>query len=308
MKKTVYAICLLCMVFTLSCTKKEVEKKAYTIYYQDLTSPTLVPYTYYTDTTAVLDLINELYQCLEEVPAELKVHSVVPKGVRKQFHQLKQGYLSIHFNQNYPKVGTIEEILFRAAVVKTLSCISEEVEKLEFWIEDQILLDTDNNPVGLMSSSTFLNYYVDAHNQPDSSKKSSTVSLILYFANAEGNKLVEKIQEVENPKALPLERLVVEQLIQGPTEENLYPTISNHTKILNFSVNDEICYIDLDSNFLTPMQKVKPEVAIYSLVNSLTEISNITKVSISVEGEQNRYFYNQISLKDIFERNIDEME
>ena len=50
---------------------------------------------------------------------------------------------------------------------------------------------------------------------------------------------------------------------------------------------------------------VSAEVTIYSITNSLVELSNINKVQISVDGETNITFREKFNLSDLFERNLD---
>ena len=99
-----------------------------------------------------------------------------------------------------------------------------------------------------------------------------------------------------------LERFVVEELIAGPSGqiEGLYPVINPETKIINILTKDGICYVNLDSSFLTVVNNVSTEVAVYSIVNSLVELDNINKVQILVNGEVPSTFSNST-----FERNLD---
>lgn len=61
--------------------------------------------------------------------------------------------------------------------------------------------------------------------------------------------------------------------------------INPETKIINILTKDGICYVNLDSSFLTVVNNVSTEVAVYSIVNSLVELDNINKVQILVNGE-----------------------
>ena len=42
-----------------------------------------------------------------------------------------------------------------------------------------------------------------------------------------------------------MEKLVVEQLISGPANDDTYPTISPDTKLVNITVRDNICYVSI---------------------------------------------------------------
>ena len=68
---------------------------------------------------------------------------------------------------------------------------------------------------------------------------------------------------------------------------------------------DGICYVNFDNSFLTESTDVSPELEIYSIVNSLCELSYINKVQISINGETNVKFKDSISLEYTFTRNLD---
>ena len=76
--------------------------------------------------------------------------------------------------------------------------------------------------------------------------------------------------------------------------------INPETKIVNILTKDGICYVNLDSSFLTVVNNVSTEVAVYAIVNSLVELDNINKVQILVNGEVPTTFSNST-----FERNLD---
>ncbi|MBD5461192.1 MAG: GerMN domain-containing protein, partial [Lachnospiraceae bacterium] len=65
------------------------------------------------------------------------------------------------------------------------------------------------------------------------------------------------------------------------------------------------CYVNLDQTFLTQIYNVTPDVTIYSIVNSLTELANIQKVQILINGESNLTYREIYAFTTIFERNLD---
>ena len=101
------------------------------------------------------------------------------------------------------------------------------------------------------------------------------VELTLYFASQNGKYLIKAIRPVEYSSNIPLERVVVEALIGGPTGEELYPSINPNTKIRGVTVKDNICYVNLSEDFLTQQSNVTPQVTIYSIVNTLVELNNV---------------------------------
>ena len=77
------------------------------------------------------------------------------------------------------------------------------------------------------------------------------------------------------------------------------------TKLLNVSVNENVCYLNFDASFLSNPLEVREYIPIYSIVNSLSELSSVSRVQITVNGSQNEVFRDLIPLNSMFERNLD---
>ena len=127
----------------------------------------------------------------------------------------------------------------------------------------------------------------------------------LFFADETGQRLVEENREVVHSINTSLERVVVEELIKGPQVEGHYRNLPEDTRLLNVSVNENICYINFDATFLNNTLEVKEYIPIYSIVNSLSESSTVSKVQITINGSQNVMFRDVISLNTQFERNLE---
>lgn len=108
---------------------------------------------------------------------------------------------------------------------------------------------------------------------------------------------------------ISVEKLVVESLIRGPVSGDTdYPTLPPGTKILSISTKDGICYVNLNDGFLEQGYNVTEAVTIYSIVDSLTELSGISKVQILVNGETDLVYKESMRLDTIYERNLDIIE
>ena len=94
-------------------------------------------------------------------------------------------------------------------------------------------------------------------------------------------------------------------LIEGPKTAGRYPTLPPDVKLLNVSVNENVCYLNFDSGFLNNNLEVDENIIIYSIVNSLASLMTVNKVQITVNGSQDVMFRDKISLNTMFERNLD---
>ncbi|MDE5679794.1 MAG: GerMN domain-containing protein, partial [Lachnospiraceae bacterium] len=178
----------------------------------------------------------------------------------------------------------------------------EGIKYVAITVEGGQLHDSLGNVVGLMSAEQFID---NAGNEINAYDK---VRLRLYFANEDGTALIATNRTMAYNTNISLERLVVEQLLSGPgadVADVVYPVINPNTKIVSVSVRDGICYVNFDENFLNQTYNVSSEVAIYSIVNSLGELTSVNRVQISVNGETDIMYRESISLSTVFERNLE---
>ena len=194
-------------------------------------------------------------------------------------------------------MNAAREILCRASLVKTLTQV-EGVDFVSIYTAEQPLMDTRGIPVGAMSDGDF----IDNISNINSFEKTE---LYLYFADSTGQKLVKERREVVHNVNTSMEKLVIEELIEGPGRPGINPTLPPETKLLNVSVNENVCYINFDSSFLNNSLSVEDSIPIYSIVNSLAEMTNVNKVQIAVNGSLDVMFRDSISLNQMFERNLD---
>ena len=133
--------------------------------------------------------------------------------------------------------------------------------------------------------------------------------LTLYFADESGNYLQAKTIECIYNSNISLDKLVVERLIAGPEDgdgvENGFATISSDTQIMSVTTQDGVCYVNLNEGFLVRQGNVTPEVAVYSIVNSLTELPGVNRVQLSIEGNSDLNYMEKLSLLQPFEKNME---
>ncbi len=285
------------------CGKKEdpqAEAGGYRVYYMNAAGNQLVESVYKTETEAGEELVKELLAQMTNVPSDMDCQSVLPERVEKITYRQEESVLYLYADANYALMNPVREILCRAALTKTLTQIPG-VEYLSIYCAEQPIVDATGNPVGMLCASDF----VDSIRDVNSFEKTE---LTLYFANAAGDMLVEETREVVFSANTSMERLIVEQLFQGPETAGAAATLPPELKILNISVNDTVCSINFDGAFLNNALEVREYIPIYSIVNSLAELTTVSRVQIRINGSQDQVFRDQISLNTLFERNYDYIE
>ena len=209
---------------------------------------------------------------------------------------LQNGTLTVFLSSDYEELETVREILTRAALVNTL-CQIDGVDSVSFLCGDHPLTNEDGSVVTAMNSDMFI------FNSGKEIMNYEKVLLHLYFANEDGDQLVDTYRNVVYNSNISMERLVVEQVLKGPNSDVVFPTLNPAAKVLSVTTRDGVCYVNLDQAFLTEPYGVTSQVAIYSLVNSLTELSSVSAVQITIEGKTGKAFMDS-SLSSAFERNL----
>ncbi len=302
-KKRFLSGCLaLLLTFVLAaCGEEEqtTEGSTYLIYYVNNQGTKIVSREYTTATLDREELFEELTAQLGTQSEKREYQAPLAKGFSVVSHLMDNGLLTMNFDEHYKNMQGPEEVLTRAAIVRTMTQLPD-VEHVSFTIQGEPLTDSSGVTVGMMAADTFIE---NTGNEINSYEK---VHLHLYFADESGAKLVEENQRnVVYNSNISMEKLVVEKLIEGPKSENVYPTINPETKIVSVTVKDGTCYVNLSSDFLTQPYNVTSDVTLYSITNSLVELPNINKVMISVNGETNISYREKVSLNQAFERNLD---
>ena len=304
-RKGITAFVLMIMLFLAgACAQKQDEQPgyAYKVYYINSDETAIFSSEYSTQEEDQEALLKELLEQLGTVPEKLEYKAPVSGAVKLRSYTINKDQLVLDFEESYRSQSATTEVLTRAAIVRTLTQI-KGIQYISFQINSEPLTDALGSLVGVMSADLFID------NEGNEINTYERVKLTLYLANEEGNKLTTVTRSVVYNSNIPMERLILEQLIAGPLEgEKAYPTINQNTKIVSVNVKDGTCYVNLDNTFLTQTCPVSSEVTIYSITNSLAEQPGINKVQISINGDANVNYKENINLSTFFERNLELLE
>lgn len=308
MKKAVHLFwSVLSIIGLLLCTacagrQRAQEGALYKIYYVNNDETKLVEREYESETRDGALLLDELLEELSRLSEKMEYETLLKKEIDVMGYTLENGLLTLDFDESYHELRGTREILARASIVRTLTQ-APGVERITFTVNGEQLTNAAGVAVGVMAADSFIE---NAGNEINAYEK---VDLRLYFANETGDSLVEENRRnVVYNSNISLEKLVVEKLVEGPMADGAYPTINPATKIVSVTVKDGTCYVNLNNDFLSQPYNVASDVTIYSITNSLVELSNVNRVQISVNGETNLSYRENMSLNHVFERNLDILE
>ncbi|MCD4670768.1 MAG: GerMN domain-containing protein [Actinomycetia bacterium] len=145
---------------------------------------------------------------------------------------------------------------------------------------------------------------------------SCSKTVTLYFASMVDSRpyLIGETRQIEDPGNIY--KTAVEELIKGPLAKGLYPTIPSDTVVNSVTVSDGLATVDFNIRIINNFEEIPHSsgtetLAIYSIVNTLTEFKDIERVKITIgglsTGEVDGYmvedFWGHIGIYEIFERN-----
>ena len=274
-KNLLIVVIIMSMIITTMLTgcQGNSEKKSSSgnvIYYVDRTEMKLVTEKSNINNASINGYIENMLKKLSEDSKE-NVRAI-PQKVKVKGYDFTDGIVTVDFSSNYNEMKTEREVLCRAAVVLTLTQ-KKEIEFVSFTVDNVPLKEEDGKVLSAMKAEDFVSNLGSGNNVKAAS------DFTLYFANQKGSKL------------------------KGYTA-----TLSSKVKIISIVTANNICYVDFDENFLTEQSVVNNSLVIYSIVNSLSELDEIHKVQISVNGDSMLSYHNEISISEPFVRNLDLVE
>ncbi len=183
-------------------------------------------------------------------------------------------------------------VMGACGLVDNLSTFKEDQNNPDGNTQDQQTgdaKDEDTNKADEQTVEQDLNLTEDP-DKTDENKDQETISgetneVVLYFATSDGTSLKSETRAI--PKQEGLARATINQLIAGPKSEELLPTLPAATILEDINIAGGICTVDFSSDLLTDMSDDQSAqmLALYSIVNTLTQFDSVDYVRILVNGQ-----------------------
>ncbi len=282
--------------------QKNQTESAYHLYCLDKTGTTLVQEPYEPKAGTDQKLIKELIDALQETPSEEGGKALLSDEISIKTYTLEKGLLTLNLSAEYGKLERTTEVLVRAGLVRTLVQVPE-VERVSILIDGEPLKDSKGRDIGTMTADSFL------ENSGKEIYQYQYATLTLYFANQAGDRLVKEKRRVPYSTNIPLERVVVEQLMKGPKEEGHYAVFPDTMNVLSVTTSDRIAYVNFDKSFKdSALSSVAEQIPIYAVVDSITANCKVDKVQFSIDGESDVTFRETMKLNQFYEEDLSYLE
>lgn len=282
-----FLLLFLCLLLLTACGRSE------TVAVEDMEQPVKFYYcaqgteTFGIDTGALLweyrDLgsgnystkeVMELYLC---GPNDSSLRLPFPEDVEISDASLEDGALTLMLQADWSSCAVVDRTLAAACIVYTMS---------EFSNIDQVTLIDSEMSHSLWGIPLTKEHFLLL----DDAASSDQRAVKLYFLDENKTFLVDETRSRVFDTEDEIPKFVMDQLLQGPETELYSSPIPFGTKLLNIRVSGGLCTVNLSGEFVRNISDshLEARAAVLSIVNSLTELSQIDRVSIMVEGQRVR--------------------
>lgn len=174
------------------------------------------------------------------------------------------------------------ELLSRYSIIYTL-CQFDGIDKVQIYVNGK-QLRSDNGTGEFVEAIGSENIMTSAPSDGDSS---SSKLVTLYFADSDGKLLEAESRRVKN-KFGSYEKTLINELIAGPRYETHKAVIPSGTRLISIEQTEGVCFVNLSGEFASGLKPGSQEekIAVYSIVNTLTRLSEIEKVQILTDGKK----------------------
>ncbi len=227
-----------------------------------------------------VELIQQLLDMMfTQNEEDTKYYTVKPDTVELEGLIVKDGLVTLDFNSAYLRMTNVREIIFRASVVLTLIQVPN-VTGVAFTVDSAPITNSNGDNIGTMTADTFVNVLLT-----EEGMLKQETNLTIYFADEDGEKLVpvEYRFTIDNTNS-SMEEYILSRLMEGPAKGEAGRTIAPGLTLISVVTTDHICYVNFGKEFLNQEQPVSDELMIYSIVNSLCQLTYVHSVYFMVDG------------------------
>ncbi|RKD32475.1 GerMN domain-containing protein [Thermohalobacter berrensis] len=124
--------------------------------------------------------------------------------------------------------------------------------------------------------------------------KKGKTEITLYFPDENLEFLVPEKRKMEK---LEISK-IVQELLNGTKRKDLKNIIPKDTQLLSTDIIGEVAYVNFSKELAKATIEKNESLIIYSIVNSVTQLEDVSKVQILIEGELKEVLYKHYSIDE----------
>lgn len=222
----------------------------------------------------------------------------IPEENMVEGYEILENGLRIYVTDEFSQMDQVTYLICRSSIIKSITSI-EGIAYVEFY-EDRLPMKDD---FGKVYGAFYPDDIITVSNTSNSVAKVQLV--ILYYPDEQGEYLEKTEREIELYSGESIEKRLIEELMMSDVT-HISP-LPEGTIVKNVHVTNGICYIDFNEAFRSNHYggSTGEVMTVFSIVNTLTELSDISRVQFLIEGEKTEFFKGHLDFSELFEFNIE---
>ena len=156
MKRIMAVLLLTCLLALGACNSEQVDQsRIYSVYYVSNSETKIEMHEHYMEAEDLESQVTELLNALATTPAKLEYKAPLSMGFQVQSVEVNMGKVHLDMTENYSSLSTTTEVLVRAAIVRTLTQLSQ-INFVSITVNGNPLLDSLGNIVSAMNRDQFV--------------------------------------------------------------------------------------------------------------------------------------------------------
>ncbi len=217
-------------------------------------------------------------EALLKGPKKAEHKRVIPENTALIGLRIEDNVALVNLSQDFEKTkNDAQRLLSIYSVVNTL-CVLEGIKSVKISVNGRgIKYNSRDEEIGALS----MNNVITA----DEIGRNMTVALELYFASEDKKtlKMEKRIVDIKDNETL--EKTAIEQLLKGSEVKGRKTLLPPLVKLLSVETKDRLCYVNFSEELLSITEN-DSALSIYSVVNTLTSLPEISAVQFFINGEK----------------------
>lgn len=253
------------------------------LYFINENSSTILPESRDIAYDTAYDIPGLVLEALKKGPTDKKHQPVIANDVDIISVTVENGAVTCDLSRNFLTEDENKNILSVYAIVKTL-CQIDGVKTAKVLSGGQAIVAPGGKPVDYLSDRDI--------NLEDDVESPEAKDVVLYFASKDKKMLIKEQRTIRITDKQPIEQYIVNELIKGPENKDAGPVLTSDTTLVSAETTDGTCFVNFKSNFVDRNTggEDKELLAVYSIVNALTELENVQNVQFLIEGKKVEQF------------------
>jgi len=254
------------------------------------------------------EMASEVLSKFMEGPKNVNLHKTMPAGLKIMDPSIirvvpdrpTDSVFVVNFSREYYNMPPEDEMFLRATLTWTMTDL-DFINNVDILVDGKEINNSIGMPTGVQNRQN-----IDIYT-PLAPYNTVSKTVRLYFADETGSKLLPEDRTINVNPDLPIEQFILEQIILGPRDEGHYATVSPDVKVVDVQRTEGVCFVNLSADFTGkgPAAPVTDDVAVYSIVDSLMDVTGVRKVQFLIDSENTGIMKGSIDLSHQFDRNND---